>query len=58
MFGAMFSGRPPELAGMEQMVGLFINNLPIRVQFAADDGSLGWLRRLQDLQSEITQYTL
>ena len=29
LFGATVSGRPPELAGVESMVGLFINTLPV-----------------------------
>ena len=32
MFGATVSGRPPELEGVESMVGLFINTLPVRVR--------------------------
>ena len=31
LFGITVSGRPPDLAGSEQMVGLFINTLPLRV---------------------------
>jgi mycobactin peptide synthetase MbtF len=31
VFGVTVSGRPPELAGVETMVGLFINTLPLRV---------------------------
>ncbi|UCH94058.1 MAG: amino acid adenylation domain-containing protein [Candidatus Aminicenantes bacterium] len=31
VFGAVVSGRPPELPGIEQMVGLFINTIPVRV---------------------------
>jgi hypothetical protein len=33
VFGSAVSGRPPELAGMETMVGAFINNIPVRVRF-------------------------
>ncbi len=33
VFGATFSGRPPELKGVENMVGMFINTLPVRVRF-------------------------
>ncbi len=33
VFGATVSGRPAELAGVEQMLGLFINTLPVRVDF-------------------------
>jgi len=32
VFGVTVSGRPAELAGVEQMVGLFINTLPLRVR--------------------------
>lgn len=33
VFGATVSGRPAELSGVEQMLGLFINTLPVRVDF-------------------------
>ena len=32
VFGVTVSGRPPELAGVEEMIGLFINTLPLRIQ--------------------------
>ena len=31
LFGAVVSGRPAALAGVEEMVGLFINTVPVRV---------------------------
>nr|WP_137726431.1 non-ribosomal peptide synthetase [Prescottella subtropica] len=31
VFGAIVSGRPPEIDGIESMIGLFINTIPIRV---------------------------
>ena len=31
VFGATVSGRPPELTGIETMVGLFINTIPVRI---------------------------
>ncbi|MCV7175120.1 amino acid adenylation domain-containing protein [Mycolicibacterium sphagni] len=31
VFGVTVSGRPPDLAGVETMVGLFINTIPLRV---------------------------
>lgn len=34
VFGATVSGRPAEVSGVESMVGLFINSLPVRVNFA------------------------
>ncbi|MCU0289013.1 MAG: condensation domain-containing protein, partial [Acidobacteria bacterium] len=33
VFGAVVSGRPFELEGVESMVGLFINTIPVRVRF-------------------------
>ena len=35
VFGVTVAGRPPEIAGIEQMVGLFINTLPLRVRLPA-----------------------
>jgi condensation domain-containing protein/AMP-binding enzyme len=32
VFGVTISGRPAELAGVESMVGLFINTVPLRIQ--------------------------
>jgi amino acid adenylation domain-containing protein/non-ribosomal peptide synthase protein (TIGR01720 family) len=32
VFGTVVSGRPPQLAGVETMVGLFINTVPVRVR--------------------------
>jgi non-ribosomal peptide synthetase component F len=43
------SGRPPELLGVEQAIGLFINTVPARVSLAHETSGLEWL---QDLQSE------
>jgi non-ribosomal peptide synthetase component F len=32
VFGAVVSGRPPELKGVEEMIGMFINTIPVRIQ--------------------------
>ncbi|MFS1514463.1 amino acid adenylation domain-containing protein [Chengkuizengella sp. SCS-71B] len=32
VFGSIVSGRPPEVRGIESMVGLFINTVPIRIK--------------------------
>ena len=37
VFGAVVSGRPPHLNGVEDMVGLFINTIPVRVKVDKDD---------------------
>ncbi len=56
VFGATVAGRPPELAGAEQMVGVFINTLPVRVRVPADARLLPWLDALQVEQAEARQY--
>ncbi|MEM6640702.1 MAG: amino acid adenylation domain-containing protein [Pseudomonadota bacterium] len=35
VFGTTVAGRPPDLAGVEETVGLFINTLPLRIRLAA-----------------------
>ena len=56
VFGAVVAGRPPELPGVETMLGLFINTVPVRVQLdpAITAGQL-WAR-LQDQQSALLAY--
>jgi amino acid adenylation domain-containing protein len=56
LFGATVSGRPPELAGVEEMVGLFINSLPIRVTIRPDQPLEDWLRDLQERNAVLRQY--
>ncbi len=48
VFGATTSGRPALLDGVESMIGLFINTLPIRVQLAPETPLLVWLGAIQD----------
>nr|WP_308737839.1 non-ribosomal peptide synthetase [Nostoc sp. 'Peltigera membranacea cyanobiont' N6] len=48
VFGATFSGRPPELVGAESMLGLFINTLPMRLQVSPQASFWSWLRDIQD----------
>jgi amino acid adenylation domain-containing protein len=54
--GMVVSGRPPELAGVETMIGLFINTLPLRVEVPLDADLVSWLTRLQRHQLEVTRY--
>ena len=56
LFGATVSGRPAELAGVEQMVGLFINSLPVRVRVNGEAQVGTWLRELQAQVMELRQY--
>ncbi|MBV9773485.1 MAG: amino acid adenylation domain-containing protein, partial [Gemmatimonadetes bacterium] len=47
VFGAVVSGRPHELEGVEEMVGLFINTLPVRVPVPGRARLPEWLGALQ-----------
>jgi hypothetical protein len=56
VFGATVTGRPPELTGVESMVGVFINTLPVRVQISPNEPLRSWLSKLQDQQTEQHRY--
>jgi thioesterase domain-containing protein len=56
VFGATLSGRPSDLPGIEAMMGLFINTLPVRVQVTPESLLLPWLQKLQAQQLEMRQY--
>ena len=36
VFGSVVSGRPADIAGVEDMIGLFINTIPVRVSWEAE----------------------
>ncbi|MDW3192239.1 MAG: amino acid adenylation domain-containing protein [Cytophagales bacterium] len=58
VFGTVVSGRPAEVKGIEEMVGLFINTIPVRVGYEQQEGLEAYLKRLQDqsLASEPHHY--
>ena len=56
VFGATVSGRSASLTGIEDMVGLFINTLPVRVRMASHDAIVPWLSAIQTRQIEMRQY--
>ncbi|HEY0095678.1 MAG TPA: AMP-binding protein, partial [Archangium sp.] len=56
VFGTTVSGRPPELSGVEGMVGLFINTLPVRVRLPGDEPLVEWLKGLQAWLLEMRQH--
>ncbi len=56
MFGSTVSGRPVDLHGVEAMLGLFINTLPVRVLLSPEGRLLPWLKELQSQQAEMRQY--
>jgi non-ribosomal peptide synthetase component F len=56
MFGAVVSGRPPSLPGVDSMIGLFINTIPVRVRVSPQTPLLLWLRELQNAQAEARRF--
>jgi amino acid adenylation domain-containing protein len=56
VFGTVVSGRPAQLEGVESMIGLFINTLPVRVQVPAEEHIQNWLVQLQQQQAEHRQH--
>ncbi|WP_433769747.1 non-ribosomal peptide synthase/polyketide synthase [Pseudomonas putida] len=55
-FGATVAGRPTGLAGAQDMLGLFINTLPV-IQTLDPQQPLGeWLRELQDYNLSVRDY--
>nr|WP_071926399.1 non-ribosomal peptide synthetase [Nocardia mangyaensis] len=56
VFGATVSGRPATLAGVERMVGLFLNAIPVRVRLRPGDTVAELLRRLQDEQAALLDH--
>ncbi|WP_338001263.1 condensation domain-containing protein, partial [Pseudomonas brassicae] len=47
-FGATVAGRPADIAGVEQQIGLFINTLPVIASPRPDTSVARWLQQVQD----------
>ena len=56
VFGATVSGRSVDLAGVDTMVGILINTLPVRACLSPDMPLLPWLKQLQDRHVEQLPY--
>lgn len=56
LFGATVSGRTPEISGIETMVGLFINSLPVGVTVDKDKHVISWLKELQKNHSDRNEF--
>jgi amino acid adenylation domain-containing protein len=48
VFGTTVSGRPAAVAGVEQMIGLFINTIPVRARIVPGQTVVAFLRGLQE----------
>ncbi|MFF7841495.1 amino acid adenylation domain-containing protein [Streptomyces ossamyceticus] len=56
VFGATVSGRPPAVPDVDSMVGLFINTLPVRVEYAPGDSLADVLTALQARQAALLDH--
>jgi acyl transferase domain-containing protein len=57
VYAASVSGRPPELAGVEETVGCFINALPVRARLSREVPLGDWFRAFQSEQAELLGYS-
>ncbi|OZM72911.1 non-ribosomal peptide synthetase [Amycolatopsis antarctica] len=53
LFGGTVSGRPAELPGVERMIGLLINTLPVRVGWTGQDSLADLVSSVQRQQSAL-----
>ncbi|MYR86554.1 amino acid adenylation domain-containing protein, partial [Streptomyces sp. SID685] len=56
VFGTTVSGRPPEVAGSDTMVGLFVNTVPTRVRFSPSDTVADLVTGLQRRQTALLEH--
>ncbi len=56
IYGCTVSGRPIDLKGVESIVGVFINTLPIYVKLPPAEFLLSWLQQFQAQLVETRQY--
>ena len=56
LFGGTVSGRPADLPGVDDMVGLFINTVPVRVRLDPAESWAALLARLQAEQSALLEH--
>jgi amino acid adenylation domain-containing protein len=56
LFGTVVSGRPAAIEGIDSMVGLFINTLPVRLRVSADEPAARFLERVHSQFLELRQF--
>ncbi len=55
-FGATVAGRPTDLPGVEQQIGLFINTLPVVAAPSAEIVVSQWLQQVQDVNLALREH--
>ncbi|GAA4974011.1 amino acid adenylation domain-containing protein [Pseudonocardia tropica] len=56
VFGGASSGRDPELAGVDRMVGLFVVTVPVRIRLDPAESGRALLRRVQAEQAALREH--
>ncbi|NUP25702.1 MAG: amino acid adenylation domain-containing protein [Nocardia sp.] len=56
VFGAVVSGRPAQIAGVESMIGLFIDTVPVRIRLDRRESLADLVRRIQREQAELLDH--
>nr|WP_295871847.1 non-ribosomal peptide synthetase [uncultured Chitinophaga sp.] len=56
VFGSVVSGRSPEIEGIEDYIGLFINTVPVRINYEDTDTISDLLKRVQENAVKGEQY--
>ncbi|TMN46363.1 non-ribosomal peptide synthetase, partial [Pseudoalteromonas piscicida] len=57
VFGSTTSGRPATLTGVDEMVGLFINTLPVVAKVEGETPVVSWLQQLHRTQQASEEYS-
>src|SRR5437660_10795614 len=57
LFGMVVAGREAELVGVESLVGLCINTIPVRIAVPAQESVQLWLRRLHEQLATLQRYS-
>ncbi|HYG61595.1 MAG TPA: amino acid adenylation domain-containing protein [Thermoanaerobaculia bacterium] len=56
LYGSVVAGRPPDFPGIESMIGLFVNTLPVRARLSGSQETAEWLRDFQRLQLDLRRF--
>ncbi|MDJ0728439.1 MAG: condensation domain-containing protein [Crocosphaera sp.] len=56
LFGATVSGRQADLLGVENIVGLLNNVIPVRLEITPEENVIAWLENLQTQQTIASKY--
>ena len=55
-FGVTVANRPADIAGVETIVGLLINTLPMRIQILQEQRCVDWLQNLQRHDGSVREF--